>query len=203
MSGSGEGVDDEPTVTGDLRHGSTPEAMPFAVRGTVVVGVAATAIVVIAHRGAPLTALALGVVLAVSVWLSAIDVAEYRLPNRIVGPLALAVAIGVLIAGIVEDDLGRTGRSLAFGVGAFVLLLIANLVGGLGMGDVKYGFPMATTVGWFGWDSVSIAIMVTSLSGALAAVAILIIDRNLKRQLPYGPFMALGLAAGLWFAASL
>lgn len=173
----------------------------MAIGITVAIGIVATILVVVAHRANPLTAAALGVVLAVSVWLSAIDVREHRLPNRIVGPLAAVVALGVLVAGLLDDDLGRTGRALAFGVAVFGVLLIASIVGGLGMGDVKYGFPMATTVGWFGWDAVSVAIMVTSLAGAIAAIAILIIDSNLKRQLPYGPFMALGLAAGLLFSA--
>ncbi len=198
MPGNGD-RDTGATTSASSRN--DPAAGPVAVGVTIAIGTVATALVVAAYRDAPSTAIALCVVLVVSVWLSAIDVREHRLPNRIVGPLAAAVAIGVIVAGLADDDLARSWRSLAFGVGVALVLLIANIVGGLGMGDVKYGFPMAATVGWFGWDAVSVAIMVTSLSGAVAAVAVLAIDRTLKRQLPYGPFMALGLAAGLLFAA--
>ena len=153
--------------------------------------------VVFAHRDQLIGGLALGAVILVSAWLAAIDFREHRLPNRIVGPLAAAVVIGLLVAGLVEDDLGRSGRALWLGVATAAILLGANLVGGLGMGDVKYGFPMAATLGWYGWDTLFIGLLVTTIGGAVAAVVLLIQRRQREQELAYGPYMALGLTVGL------
>lgn len=167
----------------------------------VLVGVGAAVAVLLLHRSNPLTALGTAGVVLVSTWLAVIDFREHRLPNRIVGPLAGAVAAWVVVAGLVEGDLGRTIRALGFGLVVAGFLLVASIVGGLGMGDVKYGFPMAATVGWFGWDALSVTIVVTTVSGAAVAIVMLVIGRGRGAHLSYGPYMALGLACGLLAAA--
>jgi leader peptidase (prepilin peptidase)/N-methyltransferase len=160
-------------------------------------GVCAAILVVIVHRSVWLGAVALATVVGVSTWLAVIDFRVHRLPNRIVGPLAVAVTVGLFVAGFAEDDFARTGRAIGFGVGTAVVLLVLNIVGGLGMGDVKYGYPMAATVGWFGWDALFVALLVTTLAGAAVAVAILIRGGGRNQHLAYGPYMALGLAVSL------
>ncbi len=167
----------------------------------VVIGAAGALAVLIGHRATPFTAIWLAVVVAVSAWLAVIDFREHRLPNRIVGPLALAVCGAVAITALIETDAGRAGRALGLGLAVTAVLLLANLVGGLGMGDVKYGFPWATTIGWFGWPPLSLAIIVTTVAGAVVAVAVLVRGRERGRHLSYGPYMALGLIAGLLAAA--
>lgn len=163
----------------------------------VAVGVILTAAVATVHRATPLGGFSLAMVVAVSTWLAVIDFRVHRLPNRIVGPLAAAVTIGLLIAGFVEDDMARAWRAIGLGLITAFILLIANLVGGLGMGDVKYGFPMAATVGWFGWDALFVALLVTTFAGAVVAVIVLLAKRGKDRHLAYGPYMALGLAVSL------
>lgn len=169
----------------------------------VGVGLAATALVGWLHRARPLEGLALAVVVAVSTWLSVIDFREHRLPNRIVGPLAVAITVVIGLGGLAEDDLGRAGRAMAFGLVASTVLLVANLIGGLGMGDVKYGYPVAATVGWFGWDALAVTILVTAFSGGLVGAVLLAIGRGRNYALSYGPFMALGLVAGLVAAGTV
>ena len=149
------------------------------------------------HRSSAFAVVALPAVVAVSAWLSIIDFREHRLPNRIVGPLAAAVTVGVVAAGLVADDLDRSARAIGFGLVLSAVLLAASLIGGLGMGDVKYGYPMAATVGWFGWDALSTAIVVTTVSGAAVATILLVAGRGRQHQLSYGPYMALGLVVGL------
>lgn len=179
----------------------SPEAGTAAVnsRDLVVIGlgVCAVALVVYVHRSVWLGALALAVVVGVSTWLAVIDFRVHRLPNRIVGPLAASVTIGLLVAGFAEDDFARAGRAIGFGVGTAAVLLVLNLVGGLGMGDVKYGYPMAATVSWFGWDALFVALLVTTLAGAAVAVAMLVRGGGRNQHLAYGPYMALGLAVSL------
>lgn len=165
------------------------------------IGVAATVAVVVAFGQSPIAAGLFAVVLLTSTALSIIDFREHRLPNRIVGPLALGVVVSVVAAGIVNEDLGRSWRALGMGLALSVVLFAVNVVGGIGMGDVKYGFPMAATVGWFGWDALSIAIMFTTVAAAVVAVVVLLQGRGKDHQLAYGPYMALGLAVGLLAAA--
>jgi leader peptidase (prepilin peptidase)/N-methyltransferase len=167
----------------------------------VVLGLSAAVAVAVAYRTAPIQAVLLVAMVVVSTWLSVIDFREHRLPNRIVGPLALAVLVSVLAAGLIDDDLARSWRALGFGAALSAILLLANIVGGLGMGDVKYGFPMAATVGWFGWDALSIAVMITTVTAAGFAIVLLVRGGGRHQQLAYGPFMALGMAVGLLAAA--
>jgi leader peptidase (prepilin peptidase)/N-methyltransferase len=164
---------------------------------TAIVGAVGAAAVVWAHRHQPVTAVVLAVWVGVAAWLSAIDLRERRLPNRIVGPLAVAVVLTVIGAGVLTDELGRGGRALTVGAVAFVVCLAANLAGGMGMGDVKYAFPLFATVGWFGREAVAAAVLVTTLAGAVAGAAVLVMGLGRRFRLPYGPFMSLGLVAGL------
>ncbi len=164
---------------------------------TTIFGAMGAAAVVWAHRHQPATAMMLATWVGVAAWLSAIDMRERRLPNRIVGPLAAAVVLAVIGAGVLTDELGRSGRALTVGAVAFVVCLVANLAGGMGMGDVKYAFPLFATVGWFGGDAVVAAVLVTTLAGAVAGAAVLVMGLGRRYRLPYGPFMSLGLIAGL------
>lgn len=177
---------------------STESRTPTTVNGAVwLTGVSLALLVVYGHRAAPVAAVGLGVLVVVATWLSVIDLRIHRLPNPIVGALAVAVVLSVLIAGLVVGDIGRSSEAIAFGMGAVAIFFMANLLGGMGMGDVKYVFPLVTTLGWFGWLAVASAAVATALTGAVAATVALATGRGRKYRLPYGPFMSIGLVAGL------
>lgn len=167
----------------------------------IVIGVAGAAAVWFGHRSSPVTAVALVVMVAISTWLAVIDFRLHRLPNRIVGPLALAATITVAIGAWVTDDWNRALTAIGLGVALAGLLLGANLTGGLGMGDVKYGYPVGVTVGWFGFDPLIVTVLATTVAGAVFAVAMLVAGRGRSHRLAYGPFMALGTIVGLLTAA--
>ncbi len=173
------------------------QAPTIVVRLAWLIGLALAALVVIGHRSSPIAAVALGLMVVVAAWLSVIDLQVHRLPNPIVGTLALAVVIAVLVAGLVTGDISQSSRAIAFGMAAVALFFLANLVGGMGMGDVKYVFPLVTALGWFGWLAIASAAMATAATGAVAATVALATGRGRKYRLPYGPFMSLGLVAGL------
>lgn len=148
-----------------------------------------------------MNALLLGIgivaVLAVSAWLSVIDLREHRLPNRIVGPLAGAVAVWLVALGVVAGDLGRTAAALGWGCAAFGVFLLLNLTAGIGMGDVKYAWPVAATLGWFGWEALRVGLYGLILSGGLVALVVFIRGKDKDTRIAYGPYMAFGLVCGL------
>jgi len=165
-----------------------------AIAGITVVSMIAVANV---HWSNPVSALLLAGLVAVSGWLAVIDFEVRRLPNIIVGPLAAAVTFAVVLAGFVNNDIGRSGRALLFGLAAAIFFLVGNLLGGMGMGDVKYAYPLGATLGWFGRQAVLNAAFTTVLIGGLAAVAVLALGKGRRYRLPYGPFMSAGLVVGL------
>lgn len=166
-------------------------------RLVVALGVAVAIAVAVVHRTTPLAAAGLAAVLVVSTWLSVVDLRTHRLPNRVVGPLAAAVVGWLLIAGLVGDELDRAVRAIGLGVLVAAVLLLANVLGGLGMGDVKYGFPAGATLGWFGAPTLVTAAIVTTAVGAVVAVWLLLRGAGRGHAIPYGPAMAVGLAVGL------
>ncbi len=194
-------------MTGD--DATPPEAAssstegPNALARSAILGMTAVAMVVVAaaHWANPVVALGLAAMVAVCGWLSAVDYEEHRLPNRIVGPLAVAVTTAVVTGGVWTGDLGRSGQALLLGLAASMFLFVGNLLGGLGMGDVKYAFPLAGALGWFGTEPVLTWAFVTAAIGGLAGLAILVTGQGRRARIPYGPFMTLGLFAGLLSAA--
>lgn len=162
-----------------------------------ILGLGAVAVVVMAYRQQPVVAATLSLLILVATWLSAIDFATHRLPNKIVAALSAAVVVGAVVGGLAEQDLSRSGRAIAFGLVASILFLVLNLMGGIGMGDVKYAFPLVTSLAWFGWQAIATATMVTAVTGAVVAAAAMVMGRGPKHRLAYGPFMSVGLVAGL------
>lgn len=136
-------------------------------------------------------------VFAVSGWLSVIDIREHRLPNRIVGPLAAGVTVWLLALGALAGELDRTLSALGWGLAGFSAFLVLHLVAGLGMGDVKYAFPVCATLGWFGWQSLRFAIFGLAASGIVAGGLAIAQGKGAKHRIAYGPFMAFGLVCGV------
>lgn len=164
---------------------------------TAALGASATGAAAWIHRDRAAIAVGLAAVLAVSTVLAVIDFREHRLPNRIVGPLAAGVTLWLPLAGLLYGEPGRAGRAIGFGIGLSLVLLVANVVGGLGMGDVKYGYPLGATVGWFGFGQLTTALFVTAMAGGVVAIAAIATGRGRHHHLSYGPYLALGLAAGV------
>lgn len=124
-----------------------------------------------------------------------VDLRERRIPNRIVCP-AILVALGAAI--------GRPGwqTSLAGGVAMAALLWLPAWIAKLrpGSGDVKLGLLIGLVLGlsWALYGAVVVA-----FGGALLAglVGILLKRWDRRSMLPFGPFLALGMIAGLLIQA--
>jgi leader peptidase (prepilin peptidase) / N-methyltransferase len=127
--------------------------------------------------------------------LSIIDFKSRRLPNRLV---AWFTATQILIMGItswITSDLARLMTALGIAVATMIVYLLLYLVsrGSLGMGDVKFAFPLGLCVGWYSADYWLVAIFTSFLLAGLVAVIGLVTKRmTRKSRLAFGPYMFLG-----------
>ena len=127
--------------------------------------------------------------------LSIIDFKSHRLPNQLVGWF---VAVEILIMGItgwMASDFARLPTALGIAATTMISYVLLYLVsrGSLGMGDVKFAFPLGLCVGWYSADQWLVAIFVSFLIAGLVAVIGLVTKRmTRKSRLAFGPYMFLG-----------
>jgi leader peptidase (prepilin peptidase)/N-methyltransferase len=124
-----------------------------------------------------------------------IDLAEHRLPNRLVVPAAVGGAALLTVAAAVEDEWHRLLRAAEGAAAVYVVLfLLATFArGGFGMGDVKLGGVLGAYLGWFGWKYVYYGILAGFVLGAVLSVALLAGRRaTMKTAIPFGPMLVVG-----------
>ena len=127
--------------------------------------------------------------------LSIIDFKSHRLPNQLVGWF---VAVEILIMGItgwMASDFSRLLTALGIAATTMISYVLLYLVsrGSLGMGDVKFAFPLGLCVGWYSADQWLVAIFVSFLIAGLVAVIGLATKRiTRKSRLAFGPYMFAG-----------
>ena len=138
----------------------------------------------------------LAVVVAVSLWLAVIDWREHLLPDRLTRPLTIFVAVWVIVLGLVAGDVMQGVQALGWGVATFVVFLALSFAG-LGGGDVKFSAPLGATLGWFGSDSISTALLGLAVSAGVAAIVVMLQGKGRKHKVAYGPYMAFGLVCGI------
>lgn len=116
------------------------------------------------------------------------DLAEYRLPNRLVLP-GYPLALAGLGAAWLE---GRPPAAAFLGTAA-VLAVFALLAvfGGLGMGDVKLAGLLALVLGPLGTLPIVASIVIAFLLGGIAALGHLVSGHS-RRDLAFGPYLLAG-----------
>ena len=155
----------------------------------------------LAHGWAELVAFAL-LALACAM-LVVIDLAVYRLPDVIVGPMYPILMIALTVETAVDGEWSRLGRAVAASVVlALGYLVLALLVpSGLGLGDVKLAGLLGAFLGWTGWANVFVGTLAAfTLNGIVAAVLILIGHATRKSSTAFGPWMVAGATIGVLWA---
>jgi len=136
-----------------------------------------------------------------------IDLAVYRLPDVIVGPMYPILLVALTIQTAVDGDWSRLVRAAAAGaVLALGYLVLALLVpSGLGLGDVKLAGLLGAFLGWAGWPNVLVGTLAAfTLNGIVAAVLLLSRRATRESATAFGPWMVAGAAVGaLWAPAAL
>ncbi|MGK5558390.1 prepilin peptidase [Actinomadura kijaniata] len=143
---------------------------------------------------------------AVGVLLCYIDVRVKRLPDRFT---LSSYAIGAILLGaavpFTENGLTRFGHAL-IGMAALFLLYAVQVFlvpSGLGLGDVKLSGALGLYLGWFGTGAWVLGLLLTYFAGGFAAIAIMIIRRTRKGEIPFGPYMIAGTLGAVLLAPAL
>jgi leader peptidase (prepilin peptidase)/N-methyltransferase len=126
------------------------------------------------------------------------DLSEHRLPNALIVPGYGFAAVALLWRSI--DTGTPPWLPLASGAGFFSFLLVLNLAGGMGMGDVKLGGVLGIALGTLGIVPSIAGPVLGFIAGGIAGAAALIIPgASGLRRIPFGPF----LLVGFWAAVAL
>jgi prepilin signal peptidase PulO-like enzyme (type II secretory pathway) len=121
------------------------------------------------------------------VLLAAIDARHGLLPNTIVFPTTLAVAV-ILLAGAPGSFPLHLVTAAA--LGGFFFAFAAFFPGSMGMGDAKLGFLLGLALG-----SRTLAAAIYACAGLLVAALYVLATRGAaarKDVIPFGPFLAAG-----------
>lgn len=139
---------------------------------------------------------------------SLIDFEHMVLPNRLVFPsLAMATVLLTVAAGI-EGEWWPLGRALLGAVAASGFLLLLALLwprgGAMGGGDIKLALLLGLCLGWLGFGHVALGLFLGFLLGSVAGVALIILKARAARDhFAFGPFLALGTLAAVWWGTQL
>lgn len=170
-------------------------AAPISWRYPLIEGLTAALFGAAAYRFGPTPdAVVAAALLAVLVALTAIDLERQILPDVITLPGILAGTLANLATGRVpwlESLLG-----IGVGGGIFAVIILAS-GGGMGGGDMKLGAMLGA---FLGWKVVLLSIFLGVAGGAAVALALMASGaRSRKDPIPFGPFLALGGTAGLFW----
>ncbi|MEO6825926.1 MAG: prepilin peptidase [Microbacteriaceae bacterium] len=136
---------------------------------------------------------------AVTGELCRVDVAEHRLPNAILLPgYALAAVALVWLAMLAAE---AVVVPLAAGAGFLSFLLVMNLAGGVGMGDVKLAGLLGIGLGSLGLTAAVAGPVLAFVTGGIGGlVALLVPGGSTLHRIPFGPYLLLGFWATVVFA---
>lgn len=141
-----------------------------------------------------------GGLLIVGFALIAVDIAEHRLPDRIVLPtLAVLLALAGVEALVVADAdallRALAGSAVLCGFYAFLRVLSR---GGMGGGDVKLAAVIGFVLAWHGWQALVVGAASAFVLGALAALVLIVARRGDRgTMIAFGPWMILGAVIGI------
>jgi leader peptidase (prepilin peptidase)/N-methyltransferase len=127
--------------------------------------------------------------------LVSVDVRCRRLPDPVVGVLAVAVVVPLTAFAVAGGEAARAGRAaLAAVLVGTAYLILALLPGdGLGLGDVKLAAVLGFALGFLGWPALVAGVVLPHLINGPAALVLLLARRARRRSpLPFGPALLVG-----------
>ncbi|NMO54445.1 prepilin peptidase [Actinoplanes sp. TBRC 11911] len=119
--------------------------------------------------------------------LGVIDLRCRRLPDRLVGTLAVLAAVpsAILRPSMIGPAIAAGGVVLT----AYAMIAVL-MPGGLGLGDVKLAGVLALIVGFAGWPAVIVGVIAPHLING--PIAIIQLGRGRRTPLAFGPALLAG-----------
>lgn len=136
--------------------------------------------------------LPLAVFILFGLWLSIIDIRLHRLPNQIVGAMALLLISVQAVIALTQSQFDRLIAALATALTTTLVYVVLYMCsrGSMGMGDVKFAFPLGLAIGWHNPEQWLSAIFLTfCLAGIVALTGIALKRTSWKSALALGPYM--------------
>lgn len=141
---------------------------------------------------------------ATLVTVSAVDLDERRIPNKVLGPAAAAAAVLLAGAALIEGQPQLILRMLIGALGYALPMFVLGVVapGSMGMGDVKLAAYLGAHLAWFSYSHVLVGAFLGFLLGALLGLLLIAVrKKGRKDTLPFGPSMAFGAFVVLFIGA--
>jgi len=126
--------------------------------------------------------------------LAVVDAREQRIPDRLLFPLAIAIAAALVSSALFLGDPTRILWATLGGAGLFAAYFLLGIAGGIGFGDVKLGGLIGFYLTWY---SPTAAIGATLLAYLLAAPHAFVGIRRQRNtgqraRIPFGPYLIAG-----------
>lgn len=135
--------------------------------------------------------------------LTFIDFDTQLLPDDITLPLLWLGLLFNLNSGFTDLESAVIGAMAGYLVLWSVFWLFKLIRGkeGMGYGDFKL---LAAIGAWFGWQMLPAVILLSSTLGAIIGIALIVLTKRSKEvPIPFGPFLAIGGIAALFFGQQL
>lgn len=130
-------------------------------------------------------------VAAASIPLAWIDVREQRLPNVWVLPGYIVLLVSLCGVWISSGEF--PALAVGSGIAYFTFMFLLNLIGGMGMGDVKLAGVLGGTAGLLSASAAVLSPVVGFLAGGAVSLVFMVAKKkSRKARIPFGPFMLLG-----------
>ena len=145
-------------------------------------------------------------IVAVSIALALIDLDTKTLPNRIVVPSMVVMAVLLAVASVGTGDWFALLWAIVAGAALFVfyLLLVIIYPSGMGFGDVKLAAVVGLALGYLGWGTVIVGAFAAFLLGGVFSIVLLAIGKATRKTgIPFGPWMLLGAWVGIAFGREI
>lgn len=155
------------------------------------------------HFGYSSMAVASWVIILALVALTFIDLDTYLLPDDITLPLLWLGLLYNLNNGFTDLNSAVIGAALGYLILWAVYWLFKLVTGkeGMGYGDFKL---LAALGAWFGWQLLPAVILLSSIAGSIIGILLIVLSKHgREKPIPFGPYLALGGIAALFFGQQL
>lgn len=147
----------------------------------------------------PWQAVLVGGLLALMPGIALIDLRHRIIPNRLTYPALILFTVLILLAWSIGDAVDPLLAGIGLLLYGGILLVVAVISRGMGMGDVKLAALIGLVLGSLGLRFVGVAAASAIVLGGLGAVGALAMGKGRKSAIPFGPYLAAGaVVAGLW-----